>query len=142
VHDGGMEALIELPEWQALIAANPANRERLLSWDPVEFEEQMMTWFNAYIPRAGQTIPGVNDSEFVKIKVPTMIIRGGDRDIDHPRRTSVEVNCLIKGSKLVEPPWAEDAWETSVKAMYAGTGHMFDPWPLAAPLILDFVAKS
>jgi pimeloyl-ACP methyl ester carboxylesterase len=141
VHEGGMSALIELPEWQALIAANPNNRERLLSWDPVEFEEQMMTWFNAYIPRAGQTIPGVNDSEFVNIKVPTLIIRGGDRDIDHPRRTSVEVNCLIAGSKLVEPPWAEDAWETSVKAMSLGQGHMFDPWPLAAPLILDFVGQ-
>jgi hypothetical protein len=71
-----------------------------------------------------------------------MIIRGGQNDIDHPRRTSVEVNCLIAGSELVEPPWAEDAWETSIAAMFNGTGHMFDPWPLAAPLIRDFVRRD
>ena len=48
---------------------------------------------------------------FDNIKVPTLIIRGGENDLDHPKRTSLEVSCLIKGSKLIDPPWPEDAWE-------------------------------
>jgi pimeloyl-ACP methyl ester carboxylesterase len=142
VRAGGMAALLEMPEWQALIEANPRNRDRLLSMDPDEFLQVMMRWFTAYVPKPGQTIPGVEDEEFANLAVPTLIIRGGANDIDHPLRTSVEVNCLIKGSRLVDPPWPEDAWETSVKAMGQGTGHMFDPWPMAAPLILDFARES
>ena len=48
---------------------------------------------------------------FDEIKVPTLIIRGGENDWDHPKRTSLEVSCLIKGSELIDPPWPEDAWE-------------------------------
>jgi 2-hydroxy-6-oxonona-2,4-dienedioate hydrolase len=142
VRDGGMAALLDLPEWQALIAANPGNRDRLLEMPAEDFLRVMMRWFNAYVPKPGQTIPGVDDTEFDAITVPTMIIRGGAEDIDHPLRTSLEVNYLIKGSRLIEPPWPEDAWEVSVRAMSTGTGHMFDPWPLAAPAILDFVSES
>ena len=116
--------------------------ERLLAFEPAEFMAIMMRWFDAYVPKAGYTIPGVADDLFKNITVPTMIIRGGKDDLDHPRRTSIEVNCLIADSELVEPPWAEDAWETSVAAMRNGTGHMFDPWPLAAPLIRDFVRRA
>jgi hypothetical protein len=71
-----------------------------------------------------------------------MIIRGGASDPDHPRRTSYEVHCLIEGSELVEPPWPEDAWEQALAADLAGRGHMFDPWVLAAPLILEFSAQG
>ena len=28
-----MEAVVEMPEWQALIEANPGNRERFLDFD-------------------------------------------------------------------------------------------------------------
>lgn len=142
VRHGGMDAVLELPEWKALIEANPKNRDRLLALGADGFEEVMLRWLYAYVPTAGQTIPGVSDAEFTKIKVPTLIIRGGANDLDHPKRTSLEVSCLIKGAKLVEPPWAEDAWETSVAAMFEGRGHMFDPWPLAAPLILDFIRDN
>jgi pimeloyl-ACP methyl ester carboxylesterase len=136
---GGIEQVIELPEWQARIEANPENRERLLSLGTQGFIDVMMQWLNAYVPKPGQTIPGVTDAEFRNVQIPAMIIRGGENDDDHPKRTSMEVHCLIKGSKLVEPPWPEDAWERNVELMFQGRGHMFDPWPLAAPLILDFV---
>jgi hypothetical protein len=34
---------------------------------------------------------------FDRIIVPTLIIRGGEDDWNHPKRTSIEVNCLVKG---------------------------------------------
>jgi len=135
----GMEGVVNLPEWQALIAVNPRNKERLLALDPDEFVTVMLRWLNAFVPKPGQTIPGVEDEEFAAIEVPTMIIRGGEHDLDHPKRTSMEVHCLIKDSILVEPPWPEDAWEQAVAASAHGTGNIFDPWVQAAPLILDFI---
>ena len=60
-------------------------------------------------------MPGVDDWLFERIKVPTLIIAGGAKDIDHPKRTSLEVSCLIEGSTLIEPPWREDAWEHAAR---------------------------
>lgn len=135
----GMQGVLEMPEWKALIEANPDNLQRLKGLDRDEFVDVMLRWLNAYVPKPGQTIPGVDDDLFKRIQVPTMIIRGGEADIDHPKRTSMEVHCLIKGSKLVDPPWPEDAWERAIEAMGRGDGNIFDPWVQAAPLILDFV---
>ncbi len=136
---GGMEAVIAMPEWQERIAQNPRNRERLLSIPAEEFVRIMKLWLNAYVPKPGQTIPGVPDEDFDRIKVPTMVIRSGENDDDHPKRTTFEVHALIKGSRLVEPPWPEDAWEQAgLRTYQTGEPHTFDPWPLAAPLIVDF----
>jgi 2-hydroxy-6-oxonona-2,4-dienedioate hydrolase len=138
---GGIEAVLALPEWQALIEANPRNRERLLDLGTDGLLAVMMRWLNAFVPKPGQTIPGVPDEEFEKVTVPTMIVRGGVDDLDHPKRTSMEVHCLIKGSQLVEPPWPEDAWERAVEARAQGRGNIFDPWVLGAPLMLEFATS-
>jgi 2-hydroxy-6-oxonona-2,4-dienedioate hydrolase len=138
VRTAGLDAVLEMPEWKALIEANPRNRDRLLSLGREGFFKIMMRWLNAFVPKPGQTIPGVADEQFEKITVPTMIIRGGENDIDHPKSTSMEVHCLIRGSRLVEPPWPEDAWERAMEARAQGNGNLFDPWVHAAPLILGF----
>jgi len=74
----------------------------------------MERWLDAFVPKPNEAIPGVPDWEFATIKVPTLVIRGGEDDYDHPKRTSLEVHALIKGSRLIEPPWPEDAWERAV----------------------------
>lgn len=137
----GMQGVVDLPEWQERIQENPKNKDLLLAWDPDEFQAQMLRWLDAYVPKPGQTIPGVPDYEFSKLRLPTLIIRGGKDDIDHPKRTSMEVHCLIEGSTLIEPPWPEDAWQQGQKARAAGTGNIFDTWVLAAPAILDFAKQ-
>jgi len=138
----GMEGLLHLREWKERIAENPANEARLLAFDPDEFVRVMMRWLNAFVSKPGQTIPGVEDEMFGNIKVPTLIIRGGEDDWDHPKRTSLEVSCLIKGSELIDPPWPEDAWEQAAKDNAQGKVkhfNMFDTWVQAAPSILKFL---
>ena len=91
---------------------------------------------------SAMAIPGVEDELFDNIKVPTLIIRGGENDLDHPKRTSLEVSCLIKGSQLIDPPWPEDAWERAGEARASGKVkrfNMFDTWVQAAPAILKFL---
>ncbi len=138
----GIEGLLHVREWKERIAENPANETRILSLDADEFLKVMLRWLNAFVSKPGQTIPGVEDEMFDNIKVPTLIIRGGENDWDHPKRTSLEVSCLIKGSKLIDPPWPEDAWERAGEEVASGKVkrfNMFDTWVQAAPAILKFL---
>jgi pimeloyl-ACP methyl ester carboxylesterase len=144
VKAAGIEGVIKMGGraggWKDMVAANPRNADRLRAIGAEEFERVMFRWFDAFIPKPNEPIPGMPDYEFDAIKVPTLIIRGGVGDIDHPKRTSLEVHSLIKGSRLVEPPWPEDAWEQASKKRNEGTGNLFDPWVQAAPVLLDFIA--
>ena len=145
VRGAGMKAVAHVQEWQERIAENHDNEARILEQDPAAFLKLMLRWLNAFVPKPGQTIPGVEDEMFDNITVPTLIIRGGENDLDHPKRTSLEVSCLIKGSKLIDPPWPEDAWERAGEARASGKVkrfNMFDTWVQAAPAILDFLKKS
>jgi 2-hydroxy-6-oxonona-2,4-dienedioate hydrolase len=142
VRGAGMNGVVHVDEWKERIKDNSANHARMLALDPGEFLKLMLRWLNAFVPKPGQTIPGVEDEMFDNIKVPTLIIRGGENDLDHPKRTSLEVSCLIKGSKLIDPPWPEDAWERAGEARAQGKVkrfNMFDTWVHAAPAILDFL---
>jgi pimeloyl-ACP methyl ester carboxylesterase len=140
----GIKGLLHVAEWKQRIEENPANRDRLLALDKDEFLKVMLRWLNAFVSKPGQTIPGVPDEMFDDIKVPTLIIRGGENDWDHPKRTSLEVSCLIKGSELIDPPWPEDAWERAGEKFAASGGTkfcLFDTWVKAAPPILDFLGR-
>ncbi|WP_167099570.1 alpha/beta fold hydrolase [Mycobacterium sp. DL592] len=140
----GIKGLLHVDEWKERIAENPANKDRILAMDTDEFLRVMLRWLNAFVPKPSQAIPGVDDELFGDIKVPTLIIRGGENDWDHPKRTSLEVNCLIKGSELIDPPWPEDAWERAGEDRASGKVkhfNMFDTWVQAAPAILDFLDR-
>jgi 2-hydroxy-6-oxonona-2,4-dienedioate hydrolase len=142
VRGRGMDAVAATSEWRECIEQNPANKQRFLDFNADEFLKVMLRWLNAFVSKPGQTIPGVDDEMFDKIKVPTLIIRGGENDLDHPKRTSLEVSCLIKGSKLIDPPWPEDAWERAGEERAKGKVkrfNMFDTWVQAAPAILEFL---
>ncbi|WP_051684438.1 alpha/beta fold hydrolase [Blastococcus sp. URHD0036] len=139
----GIEGILQLGGaaggWTDLIAANPRNADRLRALGAEEFERVMTRWLDAFIPKPNEAIPGVADYQFGEITVPTLVIRPGVNDIDHPPTTSFRVHSMIKGSRLIEPPWPEDAWEAGGAAREAGTGNIFDSWVLASPILVDFL---
>lgn len=144
VRGRGIEGLLSVSGWRECIEANPNNKQRLLDLDRDEFLTVMLRWLNAFVSKPGQTIPGVDDEMFNRITVPTLIIRGGQDDWDHPKRTSLEVHCLIRGSQLIDPPWPEDAWERAAEDRASGKVkrfNMFDTWVQAAPAILGFLGS-
>ncbi len=146
VRSKGIEGVMEMSEgpgsWAALIAANPRNKDRLRSVGTEGFERVMTRWLDAFIPKPNEPIPGVADWEFDEITTPTLVVRGGEMDFDHPKRTSYEIHALIKGSRLIEPPWPEDAWERAGEATAAGTGSLFGFWADAAPALLSFIDEG
>ena len=139
VRSEGIEGVLNMPAWKELCDVNPRNADRLRAVGSEEFERVMTRWLDAFVPKPNEAIPGVADWEFDTVTVPTLVVRGGEMDYDHPKRTSFEVHALIRGSKLIEPPWPEDAWEVAAKATGQGHGALFDFWQLGTTRFLEFI---
>jgi pimeloyl-ACP methyl ester carboxylesterase len=134
---GGMEAVVELPEWAEVLERNPRNRELFLELDPQQFIETLERWMLAYCPDPSATVPGLSDAACAKVLVPTVIFRSGASDPHHTRATSERLHELIAGSRLVEPPWGDDEWNQRGDAAREGSGQLFERWPLLAPQLLE-----
>lgn len=139
---GGMEAVVELPEWSEVLERNPANRERFLSLDPRAFIETLERWMQAYCVGPDELVPGMPDDQYGKVTVPTLIFRSGASDPHHTRATSERLHELMVGSRLVEPPWGDDEWNQRSDAARNGTGYLFERWPLLAPQLLEFAEMA
>lgn len=134
---GGMEAVVELPEWAEVLERNPRNRARFLAQEPRAFIETLERWMLAYCPDPAVTVPGLNDEACARLAVPTVVFRSGASDPHHTRATSERLHDLIPGSTLVEPPWGDREWIERGAAAQAGEGGLFERWPLLAPQLLD-----
>ncbi len=137
---GGMEAVVELPEWAEVLERNPGNRKRFLEQDPAEFIATLERWMLVYCPDPVSTVPGLVDRDFAALEVPTLIFRSGRSDPHHTRATSERLHELLPGSRMVEPPWGDSEWNERSGAARQGGGHLFERWPLLAPQLLEFGA--
>ncbi|MFN4282473.1 MAG: alpha/beta fold hydrolase [Alphaproteobacteria bacterium] len=95
---GGMQAVCEMEHFQELIAANPANRDRLLAMDPKTFIEVMKIWSQYFLDDADLPVIGASEDQLRSIKAPTAIIPGDDRV--HPRQVGYRLQTLIADSEL------------------------------------------
>jgi pimeloyl-ACP methyl ester carboxylesterase len=139
---GGMEAVVDLPEWAEVLERNPGNRARFLALDPREFIETLERWMLVYCPGPNTAVPGLADEAFARLEMPTLIFRSGTSDPYHTRATSELLHRLVPASQLVEPPWGDGEWNERSAAARAGTGGLFEGWPLLAPQLLEFAARE
>lgn len=139
---GGMEAVVELPEWSGVLERNPGNRQRFLDLDPEAFIGTLEVWMSAYCPHEGATVPGLPDKLCAELDLPTLVFRSGTTDAHHTRETSERVAGLIPGARLVEPPWGDNEWNERGEAARNGHGHLFEHWPRLAPQLLEFAAPE
>jgi len=135
---GGMEAVVELPEWAEVLERNRSNRERFLQMDAREFIATLERWMLVYCPDPGIAVPGLPVEQARAVRVPTLIFRSGASDPHHTRATSEHLHALITGSRLVEPPWGDSEWNERSRASREGEGFLFERWPLLAPQLLEF----
>ncbi len=134
---GGMEAVVELPEWQEALEGSPSNREHFLKQDRKEFIATLEKWMIAYYPREDQLIPGLPDAETRSIKVPALVFRSGESDVHHTRATTEGLAALMPTAQLVEPPWGDREWiERGVAAQQGGS--LFERWPLLVPQLVEW----
>jgi pimeloyl-ACP methyl ester carboxylesterase len=139
---GGMEAVVELPEWAEVLERNLGNRQQFLDLDPRQFIERLEQWMRVYCPDPDATVPGLPDDALTSLAIPTLVFRSGKTDPYHTRATSELLHELIPGSRLVDPPWGDTEWIERSNAARSGTGHLFERWPLLAPQLLEFAARE
>jgi hypothetical protein len=132
--NGGMEAVVELPEWTEVLTRNPANRQRFLDHDPKDFVATMERWMKAYCPCGDELVPGLRDSDARALGLPALVFRSGISDVHHTRAASEQLAALLPNAALVEPPWGDTEW-LERGAEREKVGGLFVRWPLLAPIL-------
>ena len=140
---GGMEAVLALPEWEEVLERNPGNRQRFLDQDAKEFIATFERWMAAYCPCGGELVPGLPMDEAATFDIPTLVLRSGATDLSHRRETSEEVAEALPKARLVEPPWGDNEWNERSAAPHGRRGEgLFVGWPQLAPLLLDWARDT
>ncbi len=141
--DGGMEAVVALPEWAEVLERNPGNRPRFLDQDRNEFIATFEQWMLAYCPCGTDLVPGLPEEAARKLDIPTLVLLSGTTDLSHRRETSEQVASVLPNARLVEPPWGDNEWNERSSDRPGGQGDgLFAGWPRLAPLLLDWAAGN
>ena len=97
-----MQAVVETPFFAERCAANPGNRERLLSMNPGEFIAIMQRWERFFSEGGDLPVIGATEQELATIKVPTAIVAGDD-DV-HPLSAAQNLHRILPNSQFMDPP--------------------------------------
>jgi pimeloyl-ACP methyl ester carboxylesterase len=140
---GGMEAVVELPEWAEVLERNPSNRQRFLDQDPKEFIATLERWMVAYCPCGHEVVPGLADADAATLDLPALVFRSGESDAHHTRATSERLAEVLPNARLVEPPWGDREWIERQTARTGGGGEgLFVRWPLLTPTLQDWAKDA
>ena len=137
---GGMDAVVELPQWQEVLGKNPGNRDRFLSMARDEFLQVMDRWMMAYCACDEGLVPGLTAADVDRLAVPVLVFRSGESDMAHTLTTSERIATGLRGARLVEPPWGDTEWNER-SAEYAASGNttgLFVRWPLLVPQLVEW----
>jgi pimeloyl-ACP methyl ester carboxylesterase len=113
---GGMAAVAETEHWRDRIAANPANRARIMATDPKRFIASFKRWAVPFATGANLPMIGATEQDLRSLKVPTLVVPGHDRT--HNRATGMRAGSLIPGAEIhdfmgadVDADLAIEAWD-------------------------------
>lgn len=95
---GGMKAVCETEHFAGCIAANPKNRDILMSFKVDDFVRRMRDWSEYYIRDSDLPIIGASEAELRSLKVPACIVPGNDWR--HNPKVAVRAAELIPVSEL------------------------------------------
>jgi pimeloyl-ACP methyl ester carboxylesterase len=97
---GGMSAVCGSEHFAALIAANPANRDRLTGMRVEDFVRVMERWRRAFNEGADHPVIGLAPAELRSMTMPVCIVPGNDRV--HPRLPGQVAHRLMPNSEYHE----------------------------------------
>ena len=100
--EGGMAAVCATEQYQERIAANPANRERLMAMDPQDYIRVMDHWLDLFQVGPRKPVLGVRDDQLAAIAVPTLVVPGNDQT--HASVNGIAAAQRIPGSELFQLP--------------------------------------
>ena len=100
--DGGMAAVCATEQYSERIAANPANRDKLMGMDPKDYIGAMTRLKDLFEEGAHWPVMGVKESELAKMDIPAIIIPGNDNT--HASASGRVAHELIPGSVIHQLP--------------------------------------
>jgi pimeloyl-ACP methyl ester carboxylesterase len=131
---GGMSAVCGSEHFAEVIAANPANRARLMAIEATDFIAVMGRWRRAFNEGADHPVIGVSPAELRSMAMPACIVPGNDRV--HPRVPGQAAHRLMPNAEYHEV-LTEDRPDLDVA---------LEDWQakegLLAAIFTDFLRKS
>jgi pimeloyl-ACP methyl ester carboxylesterase len=97
---GGMEAVARTEHFAAVIAENPANRERLMAMPAAQFIAVMERWRDAFRKGSEYPVIGLSPAELRSMTMPACVVPGNDRT--HPRLPGQACHRLMPHSEYHE----------------------------------------
>ena len=97
---GGMEAVSRSEHFSEVIAANPANRARLLALGVEDFSARMVRWRESFNEGADYPVIGLSPADLRSMTMPACIIPGNDRV--HPRGAGQAAHRLMPNAEYRE----------------------------------------
>ena len=97
---GGMAAVCDSEHFAEVIAANPANRARLMSLETGNFIALMERWRLSFNDGADHPVIGLSPAELRTMTMPACIIPGNDRV--HPRGPGQTAHRLLSNAEYHE----------------------------------------
>jgi pimeloyl-ACP methyl ester carboxylesterase len=98
--EGGMEAVARTEHFSEVIASNPANRARLMDYEPQRFIAIMEEWRRAFREGSDHLVIGLSPAELRSLTMPACICPGNDRV--HPREPGQIAHRLMPNSEYHE----------------------------------------
>ena len=94
---GGMAAVAAMEHWRDRIAANPANRDKILGMDVKRFIASFSRWREPFATGAALPMIGATEQDLRSIRVPTLIVPGHDKT--HDSKTGIRVGKIIPNAE-------------------------------------------
>jgi pimeloyl-ACP methyl ester carboxylesterase len=95
---GGMAAVCATEQYQERIAANPANRQRLMAMDPQKYIAVMQHWLDIFNRGPRAPVLGMTEEAMRCIRVPALVVPGNDNT--HSSANGLAAAKLIPGAEL------------------------------------------
>lgn len=130
----GMEGVLRTPFFAERAQQNAANRDRLLKMDVKEFVSVMRDWQDFLL--VDQPVTGATEEEMRGIKVPALIMGGGD-DI-HPVSAAETLHRCVAGSEYHPPFWPREELDRIMQNQEEYDRKTLES---VSPLVLAFLAK-
>jgi pimeloyl-ACP methyl ester carboxylesterase len=99
---GGMAAVCATEQYQERIAANPANRDRLMAMDPQQYIAVMQHWLAIFNRGPRAPVLGMAEEAMRSIRVPTLVVPGNDNT--HSSANGLAAARIIPGAELFRLP--------------------------------------
>ena len=136
---GGMEEVARTEFFTERIAANPGNRERLLSLDPHAFIGTMRRWNEFFYYRENTPVIGVSEESLRAIRASILIFEGND-DI-HPKEASDAVERLAPNVEPTPAVWSGEEFYDAYTGKAPG-GIMQSLYPRMVNRIIEYLNRK